>query len=226
MPPIVVVYARPGQVVRAFTLVEVLVVIAIALILIGITTPVLILGKNRSYDSLESSAMHQFGLAASLYEEMFERPAFGLQPLVGQGLVPKVLCVSPRDRTVDGLANTVVASLAQRSRLYEPLRPPFRNSYLGLYELNYSGMYFTRFVEGRPGSGWLIALSGSKSVPPAYDALGPFKGGYLRLFFDGSVHFRPHHEPIDLPDGHSRNWIPLTMFLDADDQWVNDFSQL
>jgi prepilin-type N-terminal cleavage/methylation domain-containing protein len=206
---------------KGLTLIEVLAVIAIVVILVGITTPVLVSSKQKALESVELSQLRQLGQARSIYAPESEIAVTSVSQLVEAHLVPETICFSPLDRTNRGMANSLVQSLSRDSSIYTDLQLPYPTTYVGFRELNYPADWLTKHVsQGRDG-GWLVSMTASNHGP-FKNWSGMYFGRYHRLLLDGSVQAKEHAFLI-MPDG-AKAQHPIFWFADTDEQWKREFT--
>lgn len=180
--------ARFSKRIRALTLVECLVCIAIIGILAAIVLPTMIRARRSAFLTDDISRMRQFGVAAQMY--MDSNPNGGtlghLKPLLDQDLVPHSLTYSPLDPTSRGWVNSFLEYQSKtipqaRQRIYT-----YPQSYFGFHDL-FPSVYDIETFKQKPGApGWLVAVSPNTEMNPSvpFAMLG---GPIFRLTFDGAV---------------------------------------
>lgn len=206
---------------KGLTLIEILAVIAIVVLIIGITTPVLVSSKQKALQSAELSQLRQIGQARTLYAPESEIAVTSVSQLVEANLVPKSICFSPLDRTDQGMANSLVKSLAQNSSIYTDLQLPYPTTYVGFRELNYPADWLTKHVSAGKDGGWLVSMTAS-NYGPFNTWNGMYFGRYHRLLLDGSVRTK-EHAFLTMPDG-AKAQHPIFWFADTDEQWKREFT--
>lgn len=193
--------ATKGALSRGFTLVEILVVVAIVAIIAALLLPALSSARHRAKDPVDISNMKQLYVAITLYEEEgFTSPPtlLHLKPFVSS----KELFKSPNDqvkqpnpRTHDYPAKPFVPDMAPRS--------VFRISYA--YHRTYppNDEDESRWADLRsrsdvgilasPWSGW-PSDKFNYALPGTYEPDGPpMEGPIMRINMDGSLFVLPHN---------------------------------
>lgn len=171
---------------RGFTLVEVLMVIAILAILAALTFGVAARAKLRAKVTGDMANLRQIGQSIEIYasDNDIRRP-YVLDDLVTAGRLDKHLVAGAADPTSEGYANLLRAWFLETFHRQTAKPAPFKLSYCSLSDLGIDRP-LTENEEG-PRKGWLIFPSEGKlfqtvAVDPRYLA-----GSYLRLCYDGSV---------------------------------------
>ncbi len=171
---------------RAFTLLELLVATAIIAVLAGLIFPALGRAKISSYNTAQTTALRNVGVAHSLYVE--ESGAYyHTKGLVATGM-DAALLASPMDPIQNGAAN-----LYRSFNDHEDWVSTYRDSTLTLADCVGESL-FARVLDS-PGGGWAIV----QSEPPDssdprlihFNATGMYAKRFIRLQFDGSVVHRP-----------------------------------
>jgi prepilin-type N-terminal cleavage/methylation domain-containing protein len=202
-----------------FTLVEVLITIAVVVVMVGILSAVLVSSRKRAGDASEISNMHQLGLAQGVYTADTGYIPMSVRPLVTGGYAPASVCVSPFDTTPDGFTNAVIAESFMDEARRKKLRLPFRSSFLGVGDMGMSYKVLNEYAKEMPGGGWLISVVDTPRGDPKRYATS-YQGAYRRLLLDGSVQTR-HATPITLdPTGNGdRIWNSTFLFMDGTEEW-------
>lgn len=205
-----------------YTLVEVLVVIAVIGVITAIVLPALLASKAKAKAKAtdDLSRLRQMGTAGALYHDEHGAWPLRADDLVASGRISKDFCMLASDPTPEGLGNVV-------ARAYEAppvnpglrLRVPYRNSMVGPGEFSIGRDFMHRWVENEASGGWLVDFTRLK--PDAFDQFLYGTGTYRRLRFDTSV---TTHSPVDLecsplPSGGSRCRNPITFFMDPNDEF-------
>jgi prepilin-type N-terminal cleavage/methylation domain-containing protein len=178
---------------RAFTLLEVLVVVAIIATLTALVFPLISSSRERSYAVDNISKLRQLGQAANLYEQAQGDYPLRAIHLVDAGLVPKELCASALDSRELGMANVYIREQATNP-VAGKLAPeaPFKVSFVGIGELHPNWEYFNKDIKDKPGAGWLIdATSTAEGLVKSFAFR---EGKYRRLLLDGSVVTKVMHD--------------------------------
>jgi prepilin-type N-terminal cleavage/methylation domain-containing protein len=200
---------------RAFTLVELMVVIAIIGVLVSITASVIVKAKSAAIVTEDIQSLRQAGVGRELYLADWDaEPLDAVDSLVETGYFTRAQCISRFDSTERGSANII-----RTSRLVEihphPDPKPFRISLLSTRDFGFEA------VPGRLGhqnTGWLIALR--QSAPLSRD--GGFEIWNLtqpvsRLTYDGSVlRRRAFTYEFDSIRGHIHGGTIQSMFEDTE----------
>ncbi len=187
---------RLRKVKSAFSLVEVLVCIAIIVVLVAIILPTLNSARKRSLLSQDVSNMRQFGIAAELYADTNNGvfPGF-LAPLHASQFVPKELMKSPLDSTSEGWLNQYFEDQVRFNPNVKNRKYPFKQSYFGFHDLlRNTNVEEFRSLPGNPGRLISISPKPSYNLKPPLRLLG---GPIFRLHFDGSV---KRYVPRNLPN--------------------------
>ncbi|MCW5937185.1 MAG: type II secretion system protein [Fimbriimonadaceae bacterium] len=173
---------------RGLSLIEVLIVVAIAAILFLVLQPVFITSKRQAMQSDSTSRLHQLGLAAQIYSEANGLKVRSCFELVEAGQVQSSLCTAPLDPTQEGYSNIVMRQLSRGRLGDKSVHPrPYKLSFVGSRDANVSD---AELAKASSNLGWLIDLSPSESesggvIEPLLLAMR--KGVYLRLLEDTSV---------------------------------------
>jgi len=168
---------------RAFTLIEILAVIAIIGVLAAVLFPVMASARDRSYSAVEVNAMRQLGMARQLYIEATGSEPLSVRTLVQSKHFPVELAASPADPTREGRANELVDYMHLESTIAEG-KLDFRSSIWTRATIGCQGdPIFERAVG--TDRGWAVMASRISAPRPGHL---PFaRGAYLRLLDDGSV---------------------------------------
>ncbi|MFW5697249.1 MAG: type II secretion system protein [Fimbriimonadaceae bacterium] len=202
---------------RAFTLIELLIVIAIIAVVAAIIFPVYSQAKKRSTAASDISNLRQIGLAASLYQDEHETvplAGYDTRTLLKQKRIEVELLRCETDPTDRGWNNHFRAVLTRGGRQADWIIKPtdYFDSHINALD-RMSKVHLLDIKETDPESGWLAALTHSKPNRIDPDRSTIFTGGsYHRLLFDGSVQ---HHEHRIWKDGsNSDNYV-----LSQDSVW-------
>jgi prepilin-type N-terminal cleavage/methylation domain-containing protein len=178
---------------RAFTLLEILVVVAIVATLVALVFPLISISRQRSYAADNISKLRQLGQASTLYEQAQGDYPLRAVHLVESDLVPKELCASALDNRASGMANAYI-----REQGANPLagnlasEAPFKVSFVGVGELHPNLEYFNKDIKDKAGAGWLIdATSTTEGLVKSFAFR---EGKYRRLLLDGSVVTKSMHD--------------------------------
>jgi prepilin-type N-terminal cleavage/methylation domain-containing protein len=178
---------------KGFTLIEALVTIAIIGVLAGILLPVLVSSKRSAISTDDLSKMRQIGQAAAMYENQFGVFPLSDTQIVAAGMLPKYMCASNRDSSVDGIANELAKFQSSRIASAEGLPPvEYKNSFVGMAEFGLGHNIFNSYVLTGPAAGWLIDAADSERTP--WPTPNQWKGTYKRLCVDGSVVVRQYRD--------------------------------
>lgn len=197
-----------------FTLMELLVTVAICAILMGILVPVLASAKRAAKATVEISQLRQIGQAQAIYMQD-EQYVGSLQTLVDTGLLPSAMCASPNDVTPKGIANEMVSEFATHSTQYANLALPYPSTYVGFREYQYPQSWYDEYVNVNPNPGWLVSFTETSRLNPLVWET-TLLGKYRRLLFDGAVVLR-NHSTVDSGAGAAQH--PLQLFSDGSDEW-------
>lgn len=189
---------------KAFTLIEVLVVVAVIVVLGTLIYALMSGAKKEAKDTNSLSNLRQLGIAASMYSEDFGAWPTSCKFLVDAGLVPKELVASTNDVTDKGLGN--MAILSEYAGMPAPKMTPYKLTYGGFLEWHISEKYQQIFKEDE-GGGWLVDLSPGKPGKTP-DTMLFAEGAYHRLLFDSSVTTRQHRS-ANLANGSARSALML-----------------
>jgi prepilin-type N-terminal cleavage/methylation domain-containing protein len=210
-----------GRAKKGFTLVELLIVIAVILVVAAITTPVISRAKYGALLTSDLSNLRQIGQAAEMYHLSYDEWTYSVTPLVENGLVPPKLLSASTDTYPRGIANKAAEVVRERPRPYYP----FRNSYISQHDY---GVKSTRlqYPGEFPASGWLLLLTEYEPVSTLYvPTLPEFR--YLRLCYDGSIVKRPFFRLPTVFQGRAGvYWHPAFLFADGDDAWYASLKSL
>jgi prepilin-type N-terminal cleavage/methylation domain-containing protein len=206
---------------RAFTLVEMLVVMAIVAILFGVLLPVLAKSRREAHTADNISNLRQLGQAAQLYHEQNDRYPWGTIDLVQAKLVPPTICASHLDSTPKGISNEIADYLGHHARMNdEELGVSYKSTYAGPREYRMDPEVYKEWVTAERAGGWLVDLtSAERGRDPDYITAN---GVYRRLLFDGSVATRKFFS-IDCAQSAELNApcrTDLQLFLDPDAKFL------
>lgn len=162
---------------RALTLTELLVVIAVILLLAGVTFPLTQAVRNSSLLSVELHQFRQLAVAHGIYlAESDDATPGSTIPLVSSKLAPVELVVSPFDPLDDGFGNV------HRAGHNEP-KTQYKDSYLTLATV-VGRSFFPQFEDSSAG-GWLVSFRDHLLKYKQDVVLRPVS--YSRLTFDGGL---------------------------------------
>ena len=202
---------------RGFTLIEILVSIAIIVVLVGLLIPVLGRAKLQAKRANDLSQLHQLGLAGALYAEN-DGPYFprACALLVNTGLAQKELCSGLSDPTTKGIASRVGASFGSQPLGDDGEMEPFRSTFVGTWEFRSSDFLELSPYEGRSlDQGWLVDLSPvTFDWSEIFNMLQP-EGSFIRLRRDSSIQRKPMSTVKCVVDGQ-RIATSLFFFCDLD----------
>lgn len=168
---------------HGFTLVELLVVVAIIAILVSLVFPVLLRAKASGKKTSDIARMRQLGQASALYanDSSVAFGATGCPVLVELGLVQAVMCGADSDIFPKGTANFIDSKLP--ADVYGSLVTAYKNSFVGLREMSLDHESPERLPYS-DNSGWLVMLQELDQTTPWQPALN---STYHRLQYDGAV---------------------------------------
>ena len=165
---------------RGFTIIELLVVVALVAILMGIIFPVMAYAKRQAMVTVDVSNLKSIGVAIALYQEDWNDRAPTVAKLVHAGYITEGVAVSPLDKTPQGQANEFELIAGKQP-------DPARLSYLSLADSTETEI--DRVLASR-GGGSVVSLAEARYLIPSEGVGGYFTGDYLRLCMDGSVQKR------------------------------------
>ena len=208
---------------KGFTLVELLVSIAIILIIAGIVLPSIIRGKRSAITAEDISQLRQIGQAAEIYRTDYDdQHPLAVSPIVETGILSESILTSKADPYQQGFAN---AYLEKRQ---SPLRLDFQLSYGDFLDtFGYRREYYEEFLVDAPNPGWLLNLLHPASDSCTLDSIGQYCGEFYRLSFDTSVHHRTTRKlrvtlvPGDLIYAQSI----FFQLSDGDEEWMERVHQ-
>lgn len=167
--------------IRANTLTEVLIVVAVIATIAAMIVPVLTSAKKKGSEATALNNLHQLGLAAGLYHNDFGEYPVSIDQLVAQGMATKELASSPFDTKPDGWANDF-AKRAPRSAMARPLK--YRVTFVSVSNFGY-GTDLLRKLEEKESGGWLVDPTIGTCADPLISWC--WHGPYIRLSFDGAA---------------------------------------
>jgi prepilin-type N-terminal cleavage/methylation domain-containing protein len=208
---------------RGFTLIEILIVVAIILLLAGLLLPVVKSAQGQGLSADDLARMRQMGMARALYASDHGVEVDWCDPLVGTGYVPINLCQSRSDYSSTGLANEILSALSQTSAFYKGFVTNYPRTYLGSGEL-LKQQDLAR-ISGQPDAGWLVNLIRAKADPTTFAAPWSWQGRYQRLRLDGSVESKTLRS-FTVQDGGKTYIVtsPYLLFCDPDQAWINEIT--
>lgn len=199
---------------RAFTLVELLVVVAVVALLAGLLTAAVLASKRRGREAFDIGSLRQLGVAAQLYTDEYEKAPSLVKELTQSEMTPKNLWSGALDSTKEGIRNRLVA-IGGRGK-FQP--ESFRITFLPIGDLNLDSRlaHDSTIVpqERMSNRGWLIDLGPANMNWQSHSAYFVV-GRYHRLLMDGSVQTRTH-QPIDLETSTgSQCQLMETLYVDV-----------
>ncbi|MCA0360023.1 MAG: prepilin-type N-terminal cleavage/methylation domain-containing protein [Armatimonadetes bacterium] len=162
---------------KAFTLIELLIVIGIVVIIAALLFPLFSAAKRKAMETQELNQLRQWAVAHESYLADFDDKLPGdTIPLVRGGYAPASLCALPWDPFPEGWAN---------SNRHDGIAPktPYKDSFMPL-RLAAGRQFFEAFRQSNNG-GWLISASHDSSYDAGDVVLK--KSKYRRLTFGGSI---------------------------------------
>jgi prepilin-type N-terminal cleavage/methylation domain-containing protein len=202
---------------RAFTIVELLVAIAILLLLLALLLPVLSGAKSKARQTSGTSNMRQLGQAGILYSEQFGEMPLGCPALVQTQLVPKALCSGANDTSTEGIANRFAQQHATVMKSYNAVVTPYKNSFLGWHEVMTPLESLQKQLSASTSQGWLVDMS---SAAPSEPFGLWWKGSYRRLTLDGAVVSKQTREVmISVGEADATGFAMITLFGDFPKDW-------
>lgn len=206
---------RPG-----YTLVEVLVAVAIIIMLAGLVLSAIVAGKEGAKVSVDVSNLRQLGQAAALYaSENDEEPPLSVRPLIASGTVTSEITQSPSDSTQEGMLARFIRDVTLASK---EIRGPIpRATYIGPSDALWDWSTFSRRILPGRNPGWLVNLVRcNRKFGRVTGSTGP----YLRLLMDGSVQHRTAGSVSIFDSGQSvgRGVVFGMYFCDENGQWFEE----
>jgi prepilin-type N-terminal cleavage/methylation domain-containing protein len=198
---------------RAFTVVELLVVITIVSVLIAIVLPVLASARRKAHETTCVSNLHQLAAAWEMYRQDHDGGAPGDLPLLNVYVAGPAVFLCPLDGFEHGRAGQSMWLSSQISgtdpRLSVPF--PYTYSYASLCGIPEWEPKLRRRLEDRPSSGVIGCVC--HGAPWArYASTGPWHGfaglvlrarpdgAVVRTHWDGTESLAPHYSNIIWPD--------------------------
>lgn len=204
-----------------FTLVEILVAIAVLVTIAAIIAPVIVRSKDAARGANDISNLRQLGLAAALYLDTYGKPPSGCPTVVEARLAPEALCAGLLDPYREGLANRLVKGLGSGIEAYEVT---YRSTFVGRREFGWPEDKWEEAMNHAESIGWLVDLAPSDNLPETEPSDCQWRGRYRRLMLDSSVQWRAHKRVLVSPSGPER-WSPVMLFGDFDDEWIRTASR-
>lgn len=202
---------------RAFTIVELIVVMAIVFILLGILFVVLGPARSKAMDADTLSNLHQISLAGQLYFQENEHWPESAEQLVKAEKLPKELIRSKRDRTSNGIAWSVAEENAEGFPGRKAPIPGLFDSFPGYAHWPIYPLAKTALKDHAENGGWLVDLTISTRIDfrPWLKSDGP----YRRVTFDGSVITRQHRPASASSDPQYGNaHTPFLLYSDPNEE--------
>ncbi|MBX3114810.1 MAG: type II secretion system protein [Fimbriimonadaceae bacterium] len=204
-----------------FSLIELMVVVAIATILIGVVMPVLAKAKTAARKTDDLVRMKQIGLAATLYRDDYDGEITrGIDVLVESGRLEKYMASLTADPTSKGIGNIVASQTDLFMGIGGDLTLPYKNSTIGLREYRI-GENADRFLLEGPAGGWLLDFT-QMTKQNSEDYIDS-TGTYRRLCFDTSVVTR---KPRMSDCGLGECRMLVTFFVDDHQEFTEWIKQL
>jgi prepilin-type N-terminal cleavage/methylation domain-containing protein len=178
---------------RAFSLVEMLTVMAIILVLTGIILPLCLRARRQGMMSSDINQMHQIAIAGTMYSSESGTFPVSCFEVVDSGLLPASIFKLSLDPFPEGLARKYEA-LIQLDRIHQV--PTWARSIISLDAFGYSHRQDTRLNNGE-NLGWAFGATDSSArelEKGAHDIWGEF---YHRIQNDGAVRQIPVKRQIE-----------------------------
>lgn len=206
---------------KAFSLVEILVVIFILVLVGGLLLPILSRSKAEALKADDIARLRQIGMAQQIYHESYQgRYSLSVIPLVESQLLPKELAASLRDHSPEGLANVMAAQNLEMDSEFIGRRASFKSSFIGIEEQGWSQEYFVKNILDGKNPGWLVNVV--ETVPGTGSILAAATGPYHRLCLDGSVQRRTQSRITVIDDGKEATGVhPVLLYVDEDAEWID-----
>jgi len=202
------------------------VVTAIVIALAGIAASVYVRATERGRVDVEINQMHQIGLAANLYHEQYDSWPVSTMQLVDAHLIPKEICLSPRDRYENGFSNAWLKDEGSSYSSSQIARrvSPFPNTYICLGDMVDGHQEdYAKEMTDEPNFGLFVANLDAKMVS-GNTVSGVYEGLYRRVLLDTSVVVR-HHQIFKGLD-HTGKPIKfggiISWFVDPSEQWIKE----
>jgi prepilin-type N-terminal cleavage/methylation domain-containing protein len=197
----------------AFSLVELLVVVAIIAVLAAIVFVVMSSSKTRAKVSVDISNMRQLAVAESLYTaDNDDRRPLGVRRLLAAGYATPEIVVSPDDPFQIGLGRQMLESMRAHPTVMRAPVPKF--SYIGPDEGGWKHEDFQARIAPGVNVGWLVNLVRC-NIP--YGAPSGARGRYQRLTTEGAVISRSRGYMSGVLDGQYEGKILSFVELFRDD---------
>lgn len=216
---------------RAFTLLEIILCIAIVAALAIIGGSVYSRVKQSGKADVEISQLHQIGLAANLYHEQYEDWPQNTRQLVDSRLITKEICFSPLDRFARGSSNAWLEEWGSNPATmgYRDVVVDFKNTYLSIGDTKLGRRELYDKIFSEEACGLFISLTTSKPTPNEKGLAfrPPYTGTYRRVLLDGSVTTRTHHL-LRLRDSKGKSikvFSAFQMFCDPSEQWKETYGK-
>jgi prepilin-type N-terminal cleavage/methylation domain-containing protein len=163
---------------RAFTLIELISVLAVVAILMAIVVPLLSKAKEHAKHSESISELHQIALASRIYLEDRDDVPPSIDEMLRLGLIPLALAQSSLDTSPEGIGSEV--------RKHNPTVPPgsYRISYVSLRDA-VGEPILRRAYEGRNAGAYIDVSSARKTRGASWPL--SVHGSYFRVLNDASV---------------------------------------
>lgn len=200
---------------KGFTMLEMIVVVAIVGLLAAIIFPAIARSKLAAYVTAHTSQLRQVGMAHALYEESTGWQPLATVPLVRAGVLDRRLVASSLDPFPQGAANLY----RSHSQEHAYTQTDYQDSTFCLAEMVGADLR-AKVLESR-AAGWAAV----QSEPPRQDSwlrdTEMYSERYLRLRLDGSVVARPRiWKPR--PNG---NYFTSSLWYFTDDTDLFPFGQ-
>ena len=189
---------------RAFTLIELLIVITILAILAAILFPVLRSSVTQGYKADEKSALRQMGIAKAIYDTEFGGEILSPADLVKTKYLDASLLISHRDQYPEGYGKWLTERAYPDDRFSRVPEVPFTYSMLDFSGQSASAQRVYRKMQAAElkDLGWVVSLLDLGDERESYGATYPEidpHGVILRLRIDGSVMVTPAKTRVKCP---------------------------
>lgn len=211
---------------RAFTLVELLVAIAIIALLFAILFPVVLEARKQSNKSVCASNLRQCGMALSLYLQDYgtypKWIEYAFQPLAK---TDKRILQCPQDPTGNWGGEVSLGSSSPEDKYHPTI--PF--SYVYIYQLvGQESQFLSRAIENEGSKLGILACQvhgeKTKGVQTSFVGIIKYEGAILRLQHDGAVvtrHTKWYHGPSRVGGMITRPNHTLELFTETAYEPIN-----
>ena len=193
---------------QGFSLVEMLVVVAIVMVLAGLLLPAVVSSRREGYKASDIERMHQIAVAGILYSNDYSEFPTRVEQLVELGMIDKGLCRLAMDPYPQGMENYFLTGPNEPGFLARTA-PAYPESLITPGDFGTRRTFASEIIR-YSNPGW--AISATQGIPNTSGSRfwGP---RYQRVGDDGSVTTRPLPERNEIHQGRTVQAVHFVDFF-------------